>query len=267
MPPPGRYYADPFLLQRDGRHFLFFEEYLYATQRGLISYVEINDEGRHSTPRLALQRDYHLSYPFLQCEGDVIYLVPETGSHGPIEVYRTRRFPGHWELERVLLEGIDARDPTLLHHQGMYWLFAAVAVDGGSPPDELFLFFSDSLLGEWRPHPMNPIVSDVGSARPAGRIFTRNGQLIRPAQDCSRAYGGRIVLHRIEQLDVTGYREVPVGRIEPVGPKGSLRTHTYNEDGLYETVDGFRRRLKISLPGPDWGEPDRMQRFRIELDA
>jgi hypothetical protein len=262
-PPRGRYYADPFLLERGGRHLLFFEEYVHSTRRGLISHVEIDDEGRCSAPRVALERDYHLSYPFLHGEGGDVYLVPEAGERGRVEVYRASRFPGEWELERVLLEGIEARDPTILRHRGKYWLFAAVA--DGIWLDELYVFFSDSLLGEWTPHPLNPVVSDVRCARPAGRIFEHAGQLIRPAQDGSEVYGRRIVLNRIERLDETGYREVPVGRIEPVGPEGSLRTHCYTADGRYEAVDGFRLRPRIPLPGR--GEPRREQRFRIELES
>jgi hypothetical protein len=264
-PPPDRFYADPFVLQRDQRHFLFFEEYLYATEQGRIAYVEIDAEGRPSAPRLALECDHHLSYPFLHQEGSSVYLVPESGFHRSTEMYRASRFPDRWELDTVLLDGIEALDPTLLHHQGKYWLFAGVA--DGPWADELCLFFSDSLHGEWKPHPMNPVVSDIRRARPAGSIFTRAGELIRPAQDGSEAYGGRIVLNRIERLDETHYRERPIGHIEPVGPRGSLRTHSYNTDGLVEVVDGFRFRAKIPLPGKDRRTPDPLEHFRIELNV
>jgi hypothetical protein len=73
---------------------------------------------------------------------------------------------------------------------------------------------------------MNPIVSDVRRARPAGRIFSHDGHLIRPAQDCSEAYGWRIALNRIEVLTEAEYREVPIGWIEPDGSAGTLRAHT-----------------------------------------
>ena len=40
------------------------------------------------------------------------------------------------------------------------------------------------------------VKTDVRSARPAGTPFVYQGELYRPAQDCSRTYGGSIVIHR-----------------------------------------------------------------------
>ena len=266
MPPPGRFYADPFLFQRDGRRYVFFEDYDGSSGRADICYLEIDEGGRHCAPQLALRQDCHLSYPFVFAEGDDVYMLPETAGHRTVELYRAARFPGEWTLERVLLRDVKATDATLLRHEGRWWLFVAVALDGGRPIDELCLFSSDSLHGDWEPHPLNPIVSDVRSARPAGRIFSRNGDLIRPAQDCSEAYGGRLVFNRIDVLTPTEYREEPVGAIEPAVDTGNLRTHSYDSDGTYEVLDGFRMRPKLALGGksraaqsPRW--------HRVDLEA
>ena len=249
MPPPGRFYADPFLFQRDGRRYVFFEDYDWSSERAVICYLEIDEHGRHCSPQLALRQDCHLSYPFVFAEGDDVYMLPETAGHRTVELYRAARFPGEWTLERVLLSDVTATDATLLRHEGRWWLFVALAVDGGRPIDELCLFSSDSLHGQWQPHPLNPVVSDVRSARPGGRVFSRNGQLIRPAQDCSEAYGGRLVFNRIDVLSPTEYREQPIGLIEPAVDSGNLRTHSYDSDGTYEVLDGFRMRPKLALAG------------------
>ena len=266
MPPPGRFYADPFLFQRDGRRYAFFEDYDWTSGRAVICYLEIDERGRHCSPQLALRQDCHLSYPFVFAEGDDVYMLPETAGHRTVELYRAARFPGEWTLERVLLRDVTATDATLLRHEGRWWLFVALAVDGGRPIDELCLFSSDSLNGQWEPHPLNPVVSDVRSARPAGRIFSRNGQLIRPAQDCSEAYGGRLVFNRIDVLSPTEYREEPIGAIEPAVDTGNLRTHSYDSDGTYEVLDGFRMRPRSALarisreaPSPRW--------HRVDLEA
>jgi hypothetical protein len=266
MPPPGRFYADPFLFQRDGRRYVFFEDYDGTSGRAVICYLEIDQRGRHCAPQLALRQDCHLSYPFVFAEGDDVYMLPETAGHRTVELYRAARFPDDWTLERVLLRDVTATDATLLRHEGRWWLFAALAVDGGRPVDELCLFSSDSLHGQWEPHSLNPVVSDVRSARPAGRIFSQNGHLIRPAQDCSEAYGGRLVFNRIDVLSPTEYREEPIGAIEPAVDSGNLRTHSYDSDGTYEVLDGFRMRPKLALAGISRPAPSPRWR-RVDLEA
>jgi hypothetical protein len=266
MPPPGRFYADPFLFEREGRRYVFFEDYDGTSGRAEICYLEIDEQGRHCSPQLALRQDCHLSYPFVFAEGDDVYMLPETAEHGTVELYRAARFPDEWTLERILLSDVTATDATLLRHEGGWWLFAALAVDGGRPVDELCLFSSDSLHGQWEPHPLNPVVSDVRSARPAGRIFSRNGHLIRPAQDCSEAYGGRLVFNRIDVLSPTEYREAPIGAIEPAVDTGNLRTHSYDSDGTYEVLDGFRMRPKRALAGISRAAPSPGWR-RVDLEA
>lgn len=265
-PPAGRFYADPFLFQRDGRRFIFFEDYDWSSRRAVIRYVEIDRRGRHCAPRLALEQDCHLSYPLVFEEGDAVYMLPETAGRRTVELYRASSFPGEWTLDHVLLRDVSATDATLLRHEGRLWLFVAMAVDGGRPVDELFLFSSDSLRGEWEPHPLNPVVSDVRCARPAGRVFRRNGHLVRPAQDCSRSYGWRLVFNRIDALTPAEYRETPIGAIEPAPDSGNLRTHSYDSDGTYEVLDGFRMRPRFSLTAIARA-PTRPRWHRVDLES
>jgi hypothetical protein len=262
-PPAGRFYADPFLFRHDGRRFIFYEDYDSRRRRAVICYAEIDAGGRRGSPGVALSEDCHLSYPFVFADGDAVYMLPETAGRRTVELYRAARFPDSWTLERVLLRDVAATDATLLRHEGRLWLFVAIAVDGGRPIDELFLFSSESLRGEWEPHPLNPVVSDVRCARPAGRVFLRDGHLIRPAQDCSRSYGWRLVFNRIEALSPSDYRERPIGAIEPAPGSGNLRTHSYDSDGVYEVLDGFRMRPRLPLRGasarPRW--------LRVDLES
>jgi hypothetical protein len=237
-PPPDRFYADPFLLKRGGRNYLFFEDYRYDAAKGLISCIELDSDGNGSELGVVLERPYHLSYPFLfEWQGDV-YMIPETGANRTIELYRAVQFPRRWVLEAVLLDNIEAADATLLQHNGKAWLFANVAVHGGSTWDELFLFYADSVFGPWKPHPKNPIVSDVRRARPAGALYLENGQLIRPAQDCSVCYGRAVSLNRVDLLSETDYVETPIGRIGPEWLPGNLGTHTFHRSEEFDVLDG-----------------------------
>ena len=236
--PPGRYLADPFPIEVDGRHYLFVEDYSVAGGRGVISVLEAKADGRWSTPRPVLRREHHLSYPCVFRSEGVTYMLPETGEANRVELYRAVDFPDAWELDRVLLEGLNAVDATLHVADGVLWLFANV-VDGPYDRGELRLYWSRSLAGPWCAHPENPVVSDPGVARPAGRLFRRRGALIRPSQDCSRRYGEAIVLNRVEVLSRTEYRERPVGRIEADWMPGLSGTHTYTFDARYECLDAI----------------------------
>ncbi|HEY2600282.1 MAG TPA: hypothetical protein VGI67_01910 [Thermoleophilaceae bacterium] len=237
--PPGRYLADPFPIEVSGRHFLFVEDYSRAARRGRISVSEAGPGGVWSPPRTVLQSEHHLSYPFVfEHEGE-IYMLPETSEAGRIELHRAVAFPDRWRLEQVLLDGLTAVDPTLHIEDGRCWLFANV-VEGEGDRGELCLFSAGSLDGPWRPHPRNPIVTDPARARPAGRLFRRDGWLIRPGQDCARGYGQAVVLSRVDTLSASDYRETPVDRLPPDWLSGIEGTHTYTFDSRYECLDGYR---------------------------
>jgi hypothetical protein len=224
--PAGRFYADPFVVRSgDGIH-LFVEDAPIGGGPGRISTLTLDHSGEvRSGPLVALQRPTHLSYP---------------SGTGTVELFRARHFPDEWDPVAVLLRDIRAADPTLVFHDGRYWLFAAVAALGANPSDELCIFWSETLTGPWHPHRQNPVVSDARRARPAGRILVSGDSLVRPAQDCTGGYGRRIVLNRIEVLSPDEFREVPIGTIEPRGLAGVIRTHTYSVDDGIEALDGLR---------------------------
>jgi hypothetical protein len=239
--PPGRYLCDPFVIEAGGRHLVFCEDLDLATGRGAISAFELGPGGAPSPPHRVLEHDHHLSYPFVFEHDGRIHMIPETGEAGRIELHTAIDLPGPWRLERVLIDGVTAHDATIhIAGDGMWWLFASV-VEGPADPGVLHLFSAPSLDAAWTPHPANPIVTDPGRSRPAGRLYRRDGALYRPAQDGSRRYGGAVVLNRVEELTPAAYRETPAGRIEPDWMPGLLGTHTYTFDSRYECLDGGRR--------------------------
>ncbi len=245
-PPHDGFWADPFPIQRNGKSYVFFEELPSENGRAHISVIEVDRNGRASQPVRVLERDYHLSYPFLVEEGGQLYMVPETAANRTVEIYRCIDFPGKWRRERVLLDGLVAADATLHHANGRWWMFANVAVNGAEIHDELHVFTSDVLLGDWQPHSRNPVKSDVRSARPAGRLFTQAGKLYRPSQICAPLYGAGIALQRVTRLD-TEFEEQEERRIVPAAGEGVLGLHTINRAGDLSVTDAFVRRPRLQL--------------------
>jgi hypothetical protein len=118
-------------------------------------------------------------------------------------------------------------------------MFAGISNGRYSNCDELGIFFSDTLRGPWTPHPANPVVSDVRRARPAGALFRdQAGRLIRPSQDCAKAYGYAIVFSEVIALSETEYQERPFARLDPDWVKGNLGTHSYTRTDKFEVIDG-----------------------------
>jgi hypothetical protein len=239
-PARGKFIADPFVVVSNGQRTVFFEDFDIRKNKGIIAHTVIGIDGKPSESKVSLERDYHLSYPMIfQWQGEY-YMIPETRRNRTIELYRASRFPDCWELEKILFKDIEAVDSTVYFNDDGVWLFTNIAPPGGSAHDELYLFHAKSPFGEWAPHPFNPVVSDVGRARPAGHLFHRNGVLIRPSQDCSVRYGYAINFNRVDVITPTEYSETLVDRMTPEIFAGSLGTHTYNSGGGLEVVDVLR---------------------------
>jgi hypothetical protein len=244
IPDKDRYWGDPFVVQKGGRHFVFVEEKMYATGKGHIACLEVDANGILTSHQVVLEGDHHLSYPFVFEHGGDMYMMPETARKRSVELYRCERFPDRWAFVKVLLRDVYAVDATMLEDEGGAWLFANVKEPGGSSLNALHLFRAASpIADEWRAHPHNPVVRDLGSARPAGRIFQQDGQWIRPAQDSRRRYGGALTFNRITRLDEGGYSEERVASFEPRG--GPMRaTHTFNQTDGMTVIDAVMRRRK-----------------------
>lgn len=240
-PPSGRFYADPFVVETPRGIRIYVEDSPMGLHRGRITSLRPTAGGSWSPERVVLEDLDHRAYPHvLRAEAGLV-LTADSGRSGGVDVFVQNGPDTELQHVTTCLEGVPASDPTLLWHEGLYWLFVGVADHGMSPWDELHAYFAAEIAGPWQPHRLNPVVADVRSARPAGRVFRWGEDMIRPGQDCSERYGGRIVLSAITTLSPDAYDERRVGSIEPRGLPGFCRTHTYTFDGSVEALDGYRQ--------------------------
>jgi hypothetical protein len=248
-PPRGVHYADPFVISIGGQMYVFFEVWRDDHSKGVIQCAMLDQVGHWTEPELVLERPYHLSYPFVFTWCGDLYLLPETRQNKTIELYRAIEFPRRWDLAAVLMDGVDAVDSTLLEFDGQWWMFTAGLGDSWARLRQLSIFHADSPFGPWLPHPRNPVVNNPGTARPAGRLFIDQGQLIRPGQDCRLRYGYAIVWNRVDLLNDFEYRETRLAEFKPKLTSGWVAMHTYNQNGGWEVFDGKRlsRRTVASL--------------------
>src|SRR5665648_3013 len=246
IPPKDRFWADPHILKRDNKYYIFIEELIYSKVNAHISLIIMDESGNLSAPVKILERDYHLSYPFIFEDEGEIYMIPETKMNKTIELYKCTDFPLKWKLESILFNNIKAVDTTVLKKDGRYWLFANVQKNAGaSLHDELFLFSSEKLnLQTWENHPQNPIISDVKRARPAGNFFNYKGSLYRPSQNCSKHYGYAITINQIIDINELTYEEIVVDSILPDWDKKLYSTHTINSVDNLTFIDAQMKRRR-----------------------
>jgi hypothetical protein len=246
MPPRDRDWADPFVVEKSGRYYVFFEELVYAERKAHISMLELDAAGNASAPQRVLEADHHLSYPFVFEHDGQLWMLPESARARSVELYRCVDFPLVWKREHVLIDGLRLVDATLYKGADRWWMFAnSAAGESRMFDDELHLFHAEKLTGEWLPHPKNPVKSDARSSRPAGRLFERDGVLFRPAQVCVPRYGAGLAIQRVLKLTPQDYAERQVERLLADPAAGLFGLHTMNRAGDLTVVDAFTRRKRI----------------------
>jgi hypothetical protein len=244
--PDNGFLADPFgAMAPDGSLTILAEALSWKNARGRIVAFELNQRGDTTPPRDVLTFRAHASYPQIIHHAGRIYCMPELSQLGHVQLFRAEEFPDRWVPDRILLEDFAGADATVLQHQGRWWMFAGNHKDQDEA--KLFIFHADELFGPWRAHHANPVKIDLRSARPAGPPFFAGSKLYRPAQDCSRTYGGAIVINQITKLSALEFSEVEIVRLQP--QKGSVcpdGLHTLCGAGSFTLIDGKRQGFSLA---------------------
>lgn len=240
--PANVFWADPFVITKGEEHFIFFEEYLYQSNKAHISLIKIDKDGNCSNPVIVLDKPYHLSYPFVFEWQDEYYMIPDTSDNKTVALYKATQFPHQWEFVTNLLENIILIDSTLVYENETWWLFGNTAINSfTSTNDQLLLYYSKDLFSKnWMTHPQNPIATDIANCRPGGKIFRMNNQLFRPAQNnASRQYGYALSINKIITLNETAYKEEKVSAIIPGKENKLSAVHTFNFSDRLIVIDGI----------------------------
>jgi hypothetical protein len=238
--------ADPFLVPASGEVRLLCEEFSWLSETGRILELTRGPDGALSRGRPAIDEGVHMSYPYTFQHENALYCIPECGARREVALYRWDPGAARWVREAILLENIAAVDATVFPAHGSWWLLHSS--DDGVGPWSLYVWAADSPRGPWRPHPGNPVKTDVRSSRPAGRPFWHEGRLYRPAQDGTASYGGALAINWITRLSLDGFDEVTVQRIRPRAgwpyPDG---IHTLDSCGGLSVIDAKRHVWPVSL--------------------
>jgi len=249
----AEFVADPFMIKKDDRWYMFFEALNALTNKGVISLAESQDGLSWDYRKVVLSEPFHLSYPLVFLNDDEYYMIPESAESGELRLYKALNFPYNWEFTDVLLHG-EFGDHVVFEDGGTWWIIA-----NGSPQKHNVtrLFFADSLRGPYSEHPSSPIVRDNASrSRPGGRIPLIDGNRYWLAQDCKTSYGKRLNAFQIVTLNRVEYVEKSHS-INPVLTGGKFRwarrgmhhidAHQLEDGSFIASVDGYSRSLYIKI--------------------
>lgn len=227
--------ADPFPIPNSSM--VLCEYYSFSERRGKIVQFDAT-KSPVQLSSIGIESETHLSYPFTFQENGKLYCIPESSARNDLRLYTSS--DGRFAEEKILVEGEDLVDGTICQHGDLYWLFCTKAKESYGNQN-LHIYYSSELGSEWTAHPQNPVKSNLRGTRPAGAIFEVEGELYRPAQNCSEEYGKSIVVHKIIELNEKNFREEEVMEVKADSfEKYKDGTHTINAFGEKTLIDGKR---------------------------
>jgi hypothetical protein len=247
IPPKDRFWADPFVVSENNKHYIFIEELIMKTDKGHLSCIVLDEKGKIVESKVILDKPYHLSYPFVFQHQNKWYMIPESSANMTVDLYECEEFPFNWRFKRTLISNIKVVDATIHFYENRYWLFCAAKERKSSSPNvDMHIYYSDDCIdGEWIPHTENPVVSDPYSARSAGKLFYFNQDLCRPSQICVPRYGYGMVFNRIIELSKNTYIEEPITTKLPQWRKDIIAQHTINFTDKITVIDVLLERKRF----------------------
>lgn len=245
----GRYwYADPFVFEKDGIVYIFFEAFDLVQRRGKEGYCILREDGSCSEPKIIIDEPYHLSFPYIFEDNDEVYIMPEMCGDYSLKLFRAVSFPDKWEKVDTVLPDVYACDSIFIEYEKKRYLLTNEMyhnVPNGQYAScwvKNYLYKMDGL--KVVEDGVKVADGDYG-IRNAGKSFVENGVLYRIGQDSrNRLYGKGIVLNKINSL-LPYDEEILWGltcdeinsHIKRWDNNTLLGVHTYNFSVHYEVVD------------------------------
>jgi hypothetical protein len=239
--PYNTFYGDPFpIVSHDGNIKILLEEYPYDEDYGKISLMTFDKKFRKINHKVLLDNKSHLSYPFVFSENNKTYVFPESKKIGKLACYEYDSINESMHFKKNILD-LPLLDSTILKHDDKYWIFGTLSENDSNY--KLYIFFSDSLLGPYTPHPSNPVKMGLDGTRSAGNFIKIDGIIYRPTQNCEQEYGRSITINSVTELNETRVTEEPYMTIcideDNLFNHGMHKIHTINVIDNLIVVDGM----------------------------
>ena len=248
----SRYWlADPFLFEKGGKVYVFYEAFDLISRKGLIGYSLIDGKRKKIPVHIILDKPYHLSFPnVFEHDGD-IYMMPETCENNTVKLFKATSFPEIWEENKLILPEVFACDSIILQDKSKNnYLLVNEMYRGETPTgnysscwvknvcyklnNSLQVIETGKLVAE----------GDCG-IRNAGKSFYADSQLYRIGQNSpNKLYGKGLVLFEVESIEPYKEKLIWIKDSEVFGKHiikfeddEIIGVHTYNFSEHYEVID------------------------------
>lgn len=227
--PEYRFYADPFFCSSPPG--ILVEALRKASEMGEIVLI---DGASH---RLVSNEAGHMSYPATVEVDESEFVVPEIAQWSTPRIYKLKSAALQLHCELRSDDPVAIVDPTLLLHEGRWYLFGNSRALGSSVLD---LWWAESPEGMFRKHPASPVRISPRGSRPGGGFLRASGSLFRFGQDFTGKYGNGLVVFEVQALSPDEFAEREIGSIRFEGVSGP---HTLNFREGEVVFDWYRERL------------------------
>lgn len=231
------WYADPMLFKYNGETYLFYEAFDNLNRKGVIAYSKyVNNY--FTKPKIILEENFHLSYPYVYEENGDIYMMPETSANKCIQIYRAVNFPEKWEKDKCLLKIDNAVDTIFVNKNE---LLTSIVIDKYKKSTRLMLININDKSFRY-------ITDENQTSRGAGKIFKYKTYDIRPAQDASDGiYGKGLCFYKIDSTNE--YKESLFCKFDftSIDLKNVKGVHTYAVNNDIEIIDCKRKKFNPML--------------------
>jgi len=216
-----RWFADPFILEvTDDEIFVLVEEMDYNRDKGRIACLRVNRATYELKEyKILLELKTHLSFPAIIRVGDEILVYPENSESGHLSLYKYD-FKNNKLVEIKELVDQPLTDAIYYNNGRGEYILSSKQPD---PNGNILHVYKKGVNGVF--DLIQSISFNDNTARNAGDIFSLNGSLIRPAQNCNGYYGVGIVFQETS-IDSKGFCFNEIGRVNV--PKGYNGMHTFN---------------------------------------
>ena len=264
---PGRagfWYADPLLFRHGGKRWLFAEAMDLTTGKGRLEVCELQDDGTAGEWEVALEENFHLSFPLVFDWNGSVWMLPECSGDHSMRLYRCRQFPTGWELVQRFPVQEELCDAILVDRRADA---LTILCSETKPENQLYVRYRRYTLRhavqetsvlqdaegiELPAAPAGPyeLLPDEAynlqhrefdlTSRNAGPLFVLGEQVIHPTQVSTTVDYGVY----LQFMARRGSSEIPLCaatpqnvRITGLDPEDVIGVHTYCRDEVLEVID------------------------------